>query len=219
MDLFTNGKHYRFNNEDLDNRFINEGNEGVVYRVFNEAFKIYKPYSRKTRLNEKSAEHLSKIQTDRILMPKELIYDEINFFIGYTMPFLESYSKENIKKMKALELKKEIEKIKVDSEILSKNNVEIFDLHLDNLIFNDKGLYIIDPGSYKIKNFDCYYLDEFNMNEINELFLKLLKFSLKLTKAKVNELQKICSYSDITEIFKLSNEKDTVSSLVKKILS
>lgn len=225
MEIIVNEEHYNFTEQELENRFIADGNEGNVYRVryripggiSDDAFKIYKEFCRKPRLNKEETEYLTKLETKRFLLPKNLILDKSNSFIGYTTPFLESYPKERIKLMKAIELKKELEKIKEDSEILSENKVEIYDLHLDNLIYNGKNVYIIDPGSYKIKDSNVSF--ESNMEQVNELFFSLFKCTLKLSKAKLEKLKKYCVHEDILDIFESVDEKESVSHLIKKILS
>lgn len=217
MELYVKDKKYVFNNDELNDRYLSEGNESNVYIVDNEVFKIYKPICGKRRLDEKTATFLSKLKTSNIVLPKNTIYDKNHNFIGYTMDYLDSYKINIIKNMNIVYFVDQIKALIKDINYLSDNNIDLYDFNLDNIIINDK-INIIDPGSFEIKK-NNRFLHDINNDELNELILKLIKYSLKLTKKKEDLLRnKFEEEKDFESLMLVYNEKDTVGKVVNKIL-
>ena len=154
MRLFIDGVVYEFSQEELDYMYIGEGVESEVYRYRDEVFKLHKDERQmKFKLDEKTANYLSKIKTKRIMMPRKLIYDTNDNFCGYTLLYLESHQKEILRRRKMEDIIKELKLIEEDLITLKEYNVDLEDFTLDNFIVN-KGLYMIDPGSYKVSKDD-----------------------------------------------------------------
>ena len=197
MELYVKNKKYNFSNDELNDRYISEGNESNVYLVEDEVFKIYKPICGKRRLNEETSTYLSKLNTTNILLPKNNIYDKNHNFVGYTMDYLDSYKIDIIKNMNIVYFVDQIKALIKD--------------------INDK-INIIDPGSFEIKK-NNRFLHDINNDALNELILKLIKYSLKLSKKKEDLLRnKFEIEKDFESLMLVYNENDTVGKVVNKIL-
>ena len=73
----------------LAKMYLGRGCEAKVYKYKDEALKIYRPHCIKLRLEEDRALELTRIDTERILLPRKLIYDcDTGTFIGYTTRFI-----------------------------------------------------------------------------------------------------------------------------------
>ena len=81
---------------DIEKHYIDEGTEVVVYKYNDMALKIYKDYCRKQRLDLDTAKELSKIDTSRILLPRNIVYTENGEFIGYTTNKSKGYYTEQL---------------------------------------------------------------------------------------------------------------------------
>ena len=140
-----------FDEEQLDYMYIDEGNESEVYRYGDTALKIYKPYCPKERLSLDEVVELSKIPTKRFLMPKEVIRDADTLeFIGYSLPFVYKYPRDILMRIKMNYFLDELDIIESDIDLLAQHHVDIEDVHIDNVLFNN-GFFIGDPGSFEIK--------------------------------------------------------------------
>ncbi len=140
-----------FDEEQLDYMYIDEGNESEVFRYGDSALKIYKKYCPKERLSLEDVVELSKIPTKRFLMPKEVIRDADTLeFIGYSLPFVYKYPRDILMRIKMNYFLDELDIIESDIDLLAQHHVDIEDVHIDNVLFNN-GLFIGDPGSFEIK--------------------------------------------------------------------
>ena len=150
------------------------------YRFNDEIFKIYKKFPDKYTLSLEDVEKLSKIHTERILMPKKPIFDEKFKFCGHTEKAIDAYHKENLKRMNMGKFIEELFLLKKDLLTLNYEQVEICDLNYENYIYSD-GIYIIDPGSYKILSSRHFseILNQVRLNEfvINDILLRITKLS------------------------------------------
>lgn len=205
-------KQIEINEED----FIGEGNESIVYKYYDIVLKIYKKFVRKDRLTEEEVNYLRYLVTKRILLPKDSIYDEDDIFSGYSLLYEESYSKDNIKKMKVRDLKKELELIREDIELLSSRNISLEDFTYDNLIYNGS-LYITDPGSFKLLGGFNTKIYKENIRIFNYFFVKdVLSRILKLTKKEQSNLELLVDSSGYVGDI-LSDEDKTVSSYIRNV--
>ena len=221
MEFIIDNKEYNVTNEELEYRFINEGMESNVYRFRDEAFKIYKDNRcYKTKLNEKDAKYLSKIDTKRIIMPKKLIYDKNKNFIGYTLPYLTSCSKEILRRKKISNIISELKLIEKDLITLRDNNIDIEDLNIDNFIVNT-GLYIIDPGSYLIcKNEEKRIIEKNNKLKYIEFMINsVFPIITKLSKKQKQKLEDFISCEYISNALDYNHEEnETLLKYIKRIV-
>ena len=208
MIIYINDKKIELTAEELEYRFLGEGKEGTTYIWNDKVLKIYKPYSSISRLNEKEAIYLSKIPTKRILLPIDLIYDENHNFIGYTTKFIRNYNRSTIKRLAISKIKEELEIIKEDIFLLSEKNISLEDFKLDNFAYDGK-FYMIDPGTYKIVDYDKKKVYLENIKLYSDFFLREVLFTIvNLTKKEKNNLESLNDSSDyIGDILENSDRK------------
>ena len=217
MTFYINDDEYNFNTSELDDIYLSEGKEGTVYKYKDDAIKIYHKYSNKERLDEKTCKYLSSFDTNRILLPRKLIYDKDRKFIGYTTNYHQKYNLENLKRMKIKDLKSELELIKKDLLLLSSKNISIDDLFIDNIILSD-GLYFIDPGSFWI-NKNNRYLKSSNFENMNNFLIDyILSRAGNIPKKKTNILKNRLYYDEFVSE-SLPNSKETSHSYIRKLVS
>ena len=209
MKFYINNKKYELDDKKMNNSFVASGFEADVYKFNNLVFKIYKEICLKYRLNEKTAKYLSDIPTKRILLPKDIIYNENYEFYGYTMKYITPTLKDEISNMSVDKLLSELLIIKKDLLLLKDNNVFIDDLCDSNFIFN-KGIYFIDPGSYEInKKRSKEYVEIINREIMNDFIVRYILFRkheiTKEERKKINEYFPLNEYMD--EIMKKDSSK------------
>lgn len=222
MIFYVNDKEYNLDFKKLQKQFISSGYEADVYRFNNLVFKFYKEICFKYRLSETNIKKLSKIQTKRILLPKDVIYDENNKFFGYTMKYVKPIEKEEINEIKMDRILKELLLIKKDLLLLKENNVFIDDLCDSNFIYNN-GFYLIDPGSYEInKKRSKEYIEVMNRELMNDFIIRFVLFrNHKFTldeRRKINEYYPINEYID-SKIKKEIDNKELVKEYAKRIIN
>lgn len=132
--------------------YLGDGCEAVVYRYNkNMTVKIYKDNNFKRKLDEETALGLMRLSTKRILLPKEVVYNENGEMIGYKKEYKENYN-HALSYISGLTLYDEISILQEDAYTLASNGYIISDLHRDNMIY-DGAIYLTDPGSYeKLEN-------------------------------------------------------------------
>ena len=171
MNYIVGNRELEISDVELCDLYIDEGSEVEVYRYNDEVLKIYKPYCIKNRLDEDTIDRLIGIDTKRIIMPNDIIRDDNSQLIGYTMPYIESYGLDEFKRMKIRYLIDELDIIKEDLKLLSKNHIDIEDMNIGNILVGN-GIYFIDPGSYNISNYRENILYSLNKETINSFILK-----------------------------------------------
>lgn len=189
MRILLGDELLEFDQETLDYMFLDEGNESEVFRYGDSVLKIYKDYCVKDRLGEDDVIYLSKIPTKRILMPREVIRDADTMeFMGYSMPFIYKYPRDVIMRIKMNHFLDELDVIHSDLELLAEHHVDVEDIHIDNVLYNES-FFIGDPGSFEIQRDtpvgriyrnNVYTFNRFVKNDIFPL--------AKVSKKKIEEL-------------------------------
>lgn len=172
MIFYKNNKLY--DTESINVEQINAGSEGAIYKVDNEAVKLYHPFCMKVRLGEYSVDRLSTIPTQRILMPKDKVYDANNMFCGYSTRYINEVDY-NCFEHKMKDYLNELLIYENDINMLNANGVSVADMTYDNIVFSDDGIYMVDPGSFHFYDSWCAYN---NNEELNRLFIQLLSWGL-----------------------------------------
>ena len=171
MKIFLNDKIFEFSQNELDNMYIDEGKEGIVYRYGDYVLKIYHPCSRKERLSEDMVRKLTKIHTDKFLLPLGLIFNNTKKFCGYYSKRVVSNSLDYISNMPLNFLYNEIKEFERDIDLLTNNHVEINDFLGINILY-DGSFYMCDPGSFLFD--ESYSFDELkkiNIEKLNRFFI------------------------------------------------
>ena len=183
MIYYVGNKKIKISDDELYDNYIDEGSEVEVFRFDDKVFKLYKPYCNKGRLDENTINKLKNINTKRIIMPDNTIKDSSSKLIGYTMPYIDSYGIDGFKNIKIKNLIDELNIIKNDLLILSKNKIDIEDIHIGNILLGD-GLYFVDPGSYRVSGFKehlLYSLNKYTINifVLNDILKRFSNISIK----------------------------------------
>lgn len=163
---------------------IGLGQEGLTYKYNDLALKIHYRRS-KQFLSEDIAKHLIKFETDRILMPQDLIYDENGKYVGYTKKYVK-YN-DYVREVPNDKLIEELKKINNDIKLLSHNGVLLDDINnLDNIVY-DGGINFVDPGFYTILDHDTYSR---NLKLVADAIYHLLMDTLYYDDGQLKEILK-----------------------------
>ena len=122
MRLYVGNELIELSDEELDFRYIDEGLEAKVYDYGDEVLKIYKDYCPKRRLSEEDAFRLSALDTNRVLLPRKMIYDDKGKFVGYTTERIFGVFKRNLLKKNIDDFVGEIDLINEDLRIKNKGD-------------------------------------------------------------------------------------------------
>lgn len=211
--------------ENIDELYIGEGQEGIVYRYEDKddecdyALKLYKEFSPKDRLNFETAKGLSEIETERLLLPRKLVYDENKNFIGYVTEFVNSYSIDSISYLNAKDLIDEIDILYSDVDLLSMHDVSVDDMILLNMLYDGR-IILNDPGSYRFVTKDSRFLRDTNFVITNEFLNSLICRVVKLTRKEKKNLDNYFLLADsrVSDLMRCDViEDETVKTFIKRI--
>lgn len=202
-----------------------EGLESKVFKINNKVvFKVYKDSYEKDKIGKNMIEDLSEIDTNRIVLPNNIITDEEGNTKGYSMDYIEK-SDDTIIDFPKKQLIDELSLLKEDLIELGENKVEIGDLRDENTISNEESFYLIDCGDYlkrnkdttqlNIKYFNEYIIDNVLTDIVFEESTDLLEGLRKLKDIRVylNEGNYIGDYLE-----EEMNEEETINDFVKRIV-
>lgn len=175
---------YRLENKDVDLsgikplKYVPTKKAGDVYRYKNNVLRIFR--ENESHIEEETARYLTNISTERILLPKKLLFYN-NAFKGYTMTLVsQKGSSKKIITTPLEELLRTIEIVENDVEILSQKKVLLNNAAPNHTLYNGE-LYIVDPSKYSILDLNTSR----ELEKINYYQLQLL-----LTELIVTELNK-----------------------------
>ncbi|MBR1937255.1 MAG: hypothetical protein IJ842_06160 [Bacilli bacterium] len=175
---------YRLENKDVDLsgikplKYVPTKKAGDVYRYKNNVLRIFR--ENESHIEEETARYLTNISTERILLPKKLLFYN-NAFKGYTMTLVsQKGSSKKIITTPLEELLRTIEIVENDVEILSQKKVLLNNAAPNHTLYNGE-LYIVDPRKYSILDLNTSR----ELEKINYYQLQLL-----LTELIVTELNK-----------------------------
>lgn len=138
----------------LYSKLIGVGSEGIVYNYQGKALK----YLNNPTINkETKIKMLKETKNNSIVKPIDLIYDENEKFIGYTMEMIQKNNlniKDKINNSNSL--KEKIEILKKQEEIMKtihKDNMKIIDFNYSNFIYNKNEIKLIDSDNFYVENF------------------------------------------------------------------
>ncbi len=226
--LYCNNKTFQYDGFSLKkgNRLFEKQGEGLeskVFRIDNETvLKVYKDCNDKAKLDKKMIEDLSELDTNRIILPNDIITDEDGETKGYSMDYIEE-SEDTIIDFPKKQLIVELSLLKKDLIELGENNIEIGDLREENTISNEDSFYLIDCGDYlqrkidttdiNIRFFNEYIIDDIFTDIVFEESKDLMKGLnvLKNLRIYLNEGNYIGDY--LEEEMK---EEETINGFIKR---
>lgn len=176
--LYLNNEKICF---DLNNmKVIGEGKEGTVYKYNDDCIKLFhnnRNSSNLLSINEDKFIFFTQINTQRIILPKQLLYNYRGEIEGYLMKYIESNFKlSNIRNKNVNDIIEYLFDLKKDIDILNDNDILINDLKDSHLLYND-GFYLIDTSLYSKYQYDnilnCDVKSK-NISSINHFFIGML---------------------------------------------
>ena len=203
---------------------IANGQTGDVYKYKNSALKIFRKGANPP-IDEPTAQHLTTIATQRILLPRKLLFYN-KTFVGYTYKLV---SKRGAgKRMITLpkdELIGNIAILESDIKTLSDNKVLLNGIDPTNYIFNGD-LFISDPSKYSILDiFSTEELERLNKYQLHLLITAILASETKksnISNAKEAQFKQLLMMKDdeqdSSDFFtNVIPEEDTVKEFILKL--
>ena len=182
-----------YNNIPLE--YIDKGEEGSVYRYQEKAIKIYHDCPRKTTASLELLKVLKTINTQRILMPIDILVESSNKAKGYITPFIEG-NKDIVYKYPKDKLLEELSLLEDDFATLGKESIAIGDLRESNSLSNETGFFLFDYGDY-YQNPRKINTTSINIEEFQIFFLYNLvspKLNQEASKLKLSNQQVMSIY-------------------------
>ena len=128
---------------------IGEGREGKIYKYNGSLLKLYHDYPKKDVLSFKDCEYMTKLNTERVLLPTSSVTDKHHLMRGYTIsPYIDGEA--DIYEIIGKKFLQERQLVQLELIYLGENFVSVDDLCLSNFKVFDK-FYLLDPGSYEVK--------------------------------------------------------------------
>ena len=203
---------------------IGTGAKGDVYKYRNMALKVFKE-DRDTPIDVETAEYLSNISTDRIVLPINLLFYN-NSFRGYTYKLVSKKGTGNrMIMLPKTDLIQEIRVLERDVETLSNKQVLLNGIEPTNTIFNGN-LYITDPTGYRVlEGCASEELEKLNKYQLHLLLISLVASELRknnFTSKTQNDVKELLEMKDVnsdsSEFFAdIIGNNDTIKQFVKKI--
>lgn len=136
---------------------FDKGSEGKVYKIEDKMYKLY--YQSWLTKMEKSLESrhkkLLEINSQQIVLPNDLIYDQQNHYAGYVTDFVRQTDRRNkgIIKMPSNHFIRNLNILQKDFQLLAENCILTRDVCFDNYIYDKENetMYVIDPGRFTTK--------------------------------------------------------------------
>jgi len=134
-------------------------------------------------LNYENLNILKTINSNRILLPTNIVYNYKHFFgkqnkknyIGYTTKLIKNVKdKKEIISLSSNILYDEIDELINETRYLSKNRVQLVDIRNNNNIVFNGNIYFVDPGLYRYKK-GSPYIELYTKN-----ITSLVRFSAKI---------------------------------------
>ncbi|MBQ9018714.1 MAG: hypothetical protein IJ097_00145 [Bacilli bacterium] len=190
---------------------IGTGINGDVYKYRNMALKVFKK-DKKPPIDEYTADYLTTISTDRILLPVNLLFYN-NSFRGYTYKLVSKKGTgQRMIMLPKTSLIQDIRVLEKDIEILSNKQILLNGIEPANSIFNGN-LYITDPTNYRVLE----GLDSLELEKLNKYQLHLLLTSIITSELRKNNFSSKVE-KEVKELFDMKNAEDNSSDFFGDII-
>ena len=220
---------YRLDNKDADLSklrqltFVPSSKAGDVYRYKNEALRVFR--DGEEPIDKKTAEYLTNISTERILLPRKLLFYN-NAFKGYTMKLVsQKGAGKRIITTQTDEIIDCVEAVEKDINELSHKKVLLNGINPGYSLYNGE-LYLVNPAGYRIIELESYE----KLAKLNEFQLQLLLTELiasdmrknRYSQALINSIKKILNKRDLEQscssyLKELLNDNRNIKEYVKRI--
>lgn len=219
---------YRLDNKQIElsgkQTRMYKGKTGDVYRYRNYALKVFRE-AMPTPIDKETAKYLTTITTERVLLPKKLLFYN-NTFKGYSMKLVpKKGAPKKIISIPKKELVSSIEKLERDIELLSSKNILLNGISPDNTILN-REIYLSDPSRYTILDVEqTEELEKINKFQLHLLLGELITAELhreNYSQATINRIKEMLNLRDNDEdsssyFSELIDGQENIRQMVKKI--
>ena len=174
---------YRLDNKYIDisgkkTTKIGSGKTGDIYRYKNMALRMYKSNT-PTPMDLETANYLKEISTDRIIVPKNILFYN-NSFVGFSYKLINNKGRgKRIINQNKEDLIDEISIVENDIERLSNKKVLLNGIEPSNTLFNGE-IYITNPSKFRILELmSTLELEELNKYQFHLLLTSLITSEIK----------------------------------------
>ena len=221
-------EEYRLENKPVDLSgikeltFVPSQKAGDVYHFRNYALRIFQKGEKV--IDEPTARYLTTITTDRIILPRKLLFYK-NKFAGYTMKLVsQKGSSKKIITTPKDEFIDSVEVLEDDIKELSKKKVLLNDVTPQYTLYNGE-LYLVNPAKYSIFEADTDNIERINNFQLHQLITELISMELKkdnFTQPYIKHLKELMSLKDENQktsdfLYELMGEQKNIKQFIKKI--
>lgn len=203
--------------------FTPSSKAGDVYRYKNYAIRIFR--DGEEPIDVETADYLTNIRTDRIILPKKLLFYN-NAFKGYTMKLVsQKGAGKRISTTPKEEFIDNLMALEYDIETLSQRKVLLNGATPGYTLYNGE-LYIVDPSNYRIlDSVDPEKLEQLNQFQLHLLITELVAADLRKANVPQSSIQRVKEVLGLRDIDQSSSsyfnelmqEQKNLKELVKKI--
>lgn len=219
---------YRLENKPVDLSgikeltFVPSQKAGDVYRFRNYALRVFRIGEKV--IDEDTARYLTTITTDRIILPRKLLFYN-NSFMGYTMKLVsQKGSNKKIITTPKDEFIDGIEVLEDDIKELSKKKVLLNDIVPQYTLYNGE-LYLVNPANYSIFDADSNSIERINTFQLHQLITELISAELKkqnFSQPSIKHLKELMNLRDEDQnisdfLYELMGEQKNIKQFIKKI--
>ena len=213
------GKKIKLGSDNLSDVYMI--NRGIALRVYKSDI------DRSLVLSQEDCEYLAGLRSDRILLPKKLLFKN-NSYSGYSYRLLNrNGKKEKIISTNMEDFISDVEMLEEDIDFLSRKGVLLDGITPKNIVYND-GLYITDVSQFKVlarEDFDYKELRKLNDFQVQLLLESMMVSELrreKITNSNINDFIELLEDRDPSikqskYYEKLFEYSDNIKQFVKKI--
>ncbi len=220
---------YRLENKAVDLagikklNFVPSMKAGDIYRYRNSALRIFR--DGEEAIDEDTARYLTGITTDRVLLPKKLLFYN-NAFKGYTMKLVsqKGAGKKIITSPKD-EFIDSVEFLENDIEELSQKKILLNGVVPGYTLYNGQ-LYLVNPAMFSIYDSgDSTDLERLNKYQLHLLITELISGELNhqnYSQAAIRRVREVMSLRDIEQntsdyLYEVLDGQKDIKQFVKKI--
>ena len=220
---------YRIENKEIDLSgikkltFVPSTKAGDVYRYKNVALRVFK--DGEMPIDEQTARYLSGVPTERILLPKKLLFYN-NAFKGYTMKLVsQKGAGKRIITTPKREFIESVELLEKDVETISQKHILLNGATPGYTLYNGE-LYLVNPADYSILDLEGRNnLAQLNGFQLHLLITELISADLRKSRypqSTINCVKKILSLKDMDQtsssyLKEVMSGQENIKELVKKI--
>lgn len=220
---------YRLENKPVDLSgikkltYVPSTKAGDVYHYRNYALRIFKDGEKV--IDKETAKYLTTISTERILLPKKLLFYN-NAFRGYTMKLVSQ--KGSSKKIISTPIEDFIDSVEVlenDVEAVSQKKVLLNDITPGYTLYNGE-LYLVNPAKYTTLDIgSAEDIERINKYQLHLLITELISGELNkqnFSQSSIRHMKELMGLRDMDQntsdyLYEIMGDQKDIKQFVKKI--